>query len=125
MNETHQSLDRMQAAMLAATPAVALAMGLWMGVPWGIGAVVGGVMGYLNFRWIRFTVVRMLGGDARAAFAFVYLIKFTLLAAVLAGLVFLLGLPPLALVAGLSVMPLGIVLGGLLFPPPPASEVET
>ena len=113
----------MQAVMLGAVPFVGLGLGLGLGLLWGLGAVVGGLLGYANFRWIRFTVIRLIENQAPGALAFIYLFKFLLLAALLVGLVFVLGLPPLALVAGLSVMPLGIVVGGLF--PVAASEADS
>ncbi len=102
-------LDRIQVAMLGLTFVAAIGAGLWRGLPWGAGAFCGGIVGYLNFRWLRATVERLVKGGG-GIIAFTYMFKLTLLTAVLAGLVFGLNMPALAVLLGIGAMPLGIVL---------------
>ncbi len=113
-------LDRMQWSILGLSAVAAAVLGWLLGVRWGIGTLTGGVVGYLNFRWLRFTVERMLGeGRGKGAVVALYMFKLAALAAVLATLVFVFGVPPVSLLAGLGAMPAGILgepLVRLMFP---------
>lgn len=121
-------LDRIEYAILALAVAAGAALGAWQGAAWGAGGIAGGLVGYLNFRWLRATVERMLGNGTsrskvRAAVAYAF--KFLVLAAVLAGLVFKAGLPPLAILAGVGAMPAGIIVESIwsaVWPLPPEAD---
>lgn len=103
-------LDRIESAIVALSVVAGAGLIAWRGPAWGAGGFVGGVVSWLNFRWLRTTVEKIMGdAKGKARVAFVYAFKFTLLAAVLAGLILGLDLPALAVLIGVGAMPLGIV----------------
>lgn len=128
MAKVATKLDRIQWSILALAVVAGAALGAWRSVEWGAGGLAGGVVGYLNFRWLRATVERMLGNGTsrskvRAAVAYAF--KFLVLAAVLAGLVFYGGMPPLAILVGVGAMPLGIIAESIwsaVWPLPPEAD---
>ena len=104
-------LDRIQWAILLAALLFGAAGALWQGIPYGLGTFAGGVVGYLNFRWLRRTVERMLGeGKGKGLVAVAYTVKLVVLGLVLWALMHLAHVPSLALLIGVGAMPVGIVL---------------
>lgn len=102
-------LDRIEVAIVALSVVAAAALGLWRGPMWSAGGFAGGIVSWLNFRWLRATVERLMGeGKGKARVAVVYSFKFTLLVAVLAGLIFGAGMPAVAVAIGVGAMPGGI-----------------
>lgn len=94
---------------MALSVVAAAALGLWHGPMWSAGGFAGGIVSWLNFRWLRATVERLMGeGKGKARVAVVYSFKFTLLVAVLAGLIFGAGMPAVAVAIGVGAMPAGI-----------------
>lgn len=105
-----QKLERMQRRMLVVTALLTLCLGVWRGWAWGAAALGGGVLGYLNFRWLRFTVARLLaGGRGRGLAIALYGLKLGVLAVAIAALLFGLGLPAAALLVGIGAMPVAII----------------
>ncbi len=105
-------LEGIQRAILAFAVLTALVVVFVKGALWGGGAFVGGLLGYLNFRWLRATVEKLMGegsSKGKAAVAIVYSLKLVIATAVLAGLIFGLHIPAIALLIGLGAMPLGII----------------
>jgi hypothetical protein len=121
-------LDRIQWSILALGIVSGAALYGWRGAEWGAGGLAGGVVGYLNFRWLRATVERMLGNASsrtkvRAGVAYAF--KFAVLAVVLAGLVLWGGMQALAILIGIGAMPLGIIgesIWTAVWPPPAESD---
>lgn len=103
-------LDRIQVAILLLSIAMAAGLGFWKGLAWGAGGLSGGVVGYLNFRWLRRTVERLLGpGEGKTRVAAVYSLKLAVVAAIIAGLIRGAGVPAISVLVGLGAMPLGII----------------
>jgi hypothetical protein len=103
-------LDRIQVGILAVSVLAAAGLGVWQGPLWAAGGFAGGLVGYLNFRWLRRTVERLLGDQGgKGRVAFVYSFKLAIVAAILAGLIWVAGVPAVAVLIGLGAMPLGII----------------
>ena len=130
MAKIGNKLDRIGWSILALAVIGGAVLGAAHGARWGAGGLTGGVVGYLNFRWLRAAVERMLGGGERPAkvrSAVAYAFKFSVLAGVLAGLVFWIGLPALAVLIGVGAMPMGIVAESVwtsVWPIPEAGEED-
>ncbi len=103
-------LNRIQIAILAVTATAGVLTTAWQGAMWGVGALAGGLVAYLNFKWLRHTVERLLGeGSGKGRVAFVYSFKLAVVGGVLVGLVFGLKIPALSILIGIGAMPVGII----------------
>jgi hypothetical protein len=92
------------------------AVGWWlMGAPIGLGVLAGGVLAVVNFRWLvaRVAIATASGSGSAAAWVIGAGLRFTACAAACGILLAYGWAHPVALVAGLTVLPCDVIARGL------------
>ncbi|HKB25870.1 MAG TPA: ATP synthase subunit I [Methylomirabilota bacterium] len=100
--------DACALALALAAPAAWLA-----GAAAALGVLAGGALALLNFRWLATRALAVTAGDARGAWAIGAGIRLAALAAASAVLLGLEWAHPVALLAGLAVLPCAVIVEGL------------
>jgi hypothetical protein len=106
---------RVTLATCAATTPLAALAGWLAGAPAGWGVLAGGAVAIVNFRWLA-ARVSMVGGDAggaRAGWLLGAMVRFAVVVAACGVLLATGSAHPVALLAGLTVLPCAVVALGL------------
>lgn len=106
---------RVTLATCAATTPLAAAAGWLAGAPAGWGVLAGGALAIVNFRWLaaRASAAGGVADGARAAWVVSAMLRFAVVVAACGALLATGSAHPVALLAGLTVLPCAVVALGL------------